>query len=125
MSNPAYIIQRESLMRDMLFKSLISEDKKRRILASSEIMDKQGVRSIIHRHFVCIAKEINDKELSKPKPYLYVLKEHNTKEQREKFFCRIKGSLYLVHKGRLFLIVFMHSLKISLAPSPQDSIKSH
>jgi len=110
-------------MRDLLFKNLTSDDKKRKILTSSEIMDKQGVRSIIHRHFVCMVKEIKDKQISKPQPYLYVLKEHNNREQREKFFCRIKGSIYAVHKGRLFLILFMHSLKISLTPVPQDSFK--
>lgn len=110
-------------MRDLLFRNLTSHNKKRRILASSEIMDKQGVRSIIHRHFVCIVKEIKDKELAKPEPYLYVLKERNSREQREKFFCRIKGSLYAVHKGRLFLILFMHSLKISLTPIPEGSYK--
>ena len=110
-------------MRDLLFKNLTSEDKKRKILTSSEITDKQGVRSIIHRHFVCIVKEIKDKQISKPQPYLYVLKERNNREQREKFFCRIKGSICAVHKDRLFLILFMHSLKISLAPVPQDSFK--
>ena len=110
-------------MRDLLFKNLTSDDRKRKILTSSEIMDKQGVRSIIHRHFICIVKEIKDKQVSKPKPCLYVLKERNSREQREKFFCRIKGSIYAVHKGRLFLILFMHSLKISLTPVPQDSFK--
>jgi hypothetical protein len=110
-------------MRDLLFKNLTSDDKKRKILTSSEIMDKQGVRSIIHRHFICIVKEIKDKQISKPQPYLYVLKERNSREQREKFFCRIKGSIYAVHKGRLFLILFMHSLKIILTPVLQDSFK--
>jgi len=103
-------------MRDLLLKNFTSEDKKRKILASSEIMDKQGVRSIIHRHFIYIVKEIKDGQVSKPKPYLYVCKEHNSREQKEKFFCRIKGSIYAIHKGRLFLILFMHSLKISLVP---------
>ena len=110
-------------MRDLLFKNLTSDDRKRKILTSSEIMDKQGVRSIIHRHFICIVKEIKDKQITKPLPYLYVLKEHNNREQKEKFFCRIKGSIYAINNGRLFLILFMHSLKISLTPVPQDSFK--
>ena len=110
-------------MRDLLFKNLTSSDKKRKIIASSEIMDKQGVRSIIHRHFVCIVKEIENNQLQKPLPYLYVLKEHNKKEQKEKFFCRIKGSVCAVSNGRLFLILFMHSLKINLVAIPQDLMK--
>ena len=109
-------------MRDLLFKNLTCGEKKRKILSSSEIMDKQGVRSIIHRHFVCMVKEIDDKEISKPQPYLYVLKERNNREQREKFFCRMKGSLCATHRGRLFLILFMHSLKITLMPVPQDIV---
>lgn len=112
----------EHKMRDLLFKNLTSTDKKRKILASSEVSDKEGVRSVIHRHFVWIIKEIRENELAKPKPYMYVLKEHNSTQQKEKFFCRIKGSICAVHEGRLFLLLFMHSLKISLTPTPQDSL---
>ncbi|HTY45642.1 MAG TPA: hypothetical protein VMD52_06615 [Patescibacteria group bacterium] len=107
-------------MRDLVFKNLTSSDHKRRIVASSEVADRQGVRSTIHRHFVCMVKEVKDANIPKPNPYLYVLKQRNTKEQTEKFFCRIKGSLYAVNKGKLFLIIFTHSLKICLKPVPQD-----
>ncbi len=110
-------------MRDLTFKNITSDDKKRKVLVSCEVIDNQGVRSIIHRHFVCIVKEVQDKQISKPLPYLYLLKEHNNREQKEKFFCRIKGSICAIHKGRLFLILFMHSLKISLMPVPQDLVK--
>ena len=113
----------EIKMRDLLFKNLTSVDKKRKIIACSEIADSQGVRTVIRRHFVCVIREVQDKQMQRPLPYLYVLKERNSREQREKFFCRIKGSIYAVHKGRLFLILFMHSLKISLTPVPQDSFK--
>lgn len=116
-------------MRDLLFKNLTSSDKRKKILASSEIVDKQGVRSIIHRHLVCIIKEIkppvnkdqiNDEQTKRPLPSLYVLKERNAKEQKEKFLCRIKGSMYVISNGRLFFVRFMHSLKINLISIPQD-----
>ncbi|OGX41121.1 MAG: hypothetical protein A2984_02125 [Omnitrophica WOR_2 bacterium RIFCSPLOWO2_01_FULL_41_12] len=110
-------------MRDLLFKNLTSQDRKRKIIASSEIVDRQGVRSIVRRHFICTVREIHHNQMQKPQPYLYVLKEHNTKEQQEKFFCRIKGSIYAVSNGRLFLIHFMHSLKISLKAISQDLIQ--
>ncbi len=45
-------------MRDLLFKNLTSDDRKRKILASSEIVEKEGVRSIIRRHFICIIRQI-------------------------------------------------------------------
>ena len=110
-------------MRDLLFKNLTSEDKKRRIIVTSEIVDKAGVRSIIRRHFVCMVKEIKDNQMQRPLPYLYVLREHNNKEQKEKFFCKMKGSIYAVNNDRLFLILFMHSLKINLIAISQDSME--
>ena len=102
-------------MRDLLFKNLISSDRKKRIIASHEIVDKQGVHSVIRRHFIYMLKEVKDEHhIEKPLPYLYVLKEHNTKEHKEKFFCKIKGSLCAINKGKLCLVIFMHSLKIDL-----------
>lgn len=109
-------------MRDLVYKNLISGDKKRKIVASSEVVDKQGVHSVIHRHFVCIIKELKDNNISAgPLPYVYILKKRDTKEQQEKFFCRIKGSMFAVNSGKLFLILFMHSLKIDLTAVKQDS----
>jgi len=106
-------------MRDLLFKNLTSADKKRKILISSEVMDQPGVRCIIRRHFICIVKEIKDTNKQRPLPYLYILKERNTREQKEKFFCRIKGSVYALSKGKLFLLLFMHSLKINFIAIPK------
>lgn len=108
-------------MRDLLFKNLTSDDRRRKIIASSEIVEKQGVRSIIRRHFICMVKEIEaGSRIEKPLPHVYILKEHNTREQKERFFCKIKGSLCAVNKGKLFLVIFMHSLKIDLLNIPQQ-----
>ncbi|RJP28662.1 MAG: hypothetical protein C4533_02390 [Candidatus Omnitrophota bacterium] len=101
-------------MRDLLYKNLTSNDRKRRIIASSEIVDKQGVHSVIRRHFICLLREVEGSPVDRPKPYLYVLKERNTNNRREKFFCKIKGSIYAVSGGKLYLILFMHTLCISL-----------
>ncbi len=108
-------------MRDLLFKNLTSDDRKRKILASSEIVEKEGVRSIIRRHFICIIRQIeNGRSIERPLPYIRVLKEHNTKEQRGRFFCKVKGSVCAINQGKLFLIVFMHTLKIDLVTIPQE-----
>lgn len=107
-------------MRDLLFKNLTSTDKRRKVLSSSEIVDNKGVHSLIRRHLICIVKEMKEKSQDKrPLPSLYVLKEHNDKEQKEKFFCRVKGSMYAVNNGKLYLILFMHTLKITLMSLPQ------
>ncbi|MCX7927953.1 MAG: hypothetical protein N2606_07485 [Candidatus Omnitrophica bacterium] len=110
-------------MRDLVFRNLTSPDHKRKILSSSEIFDKEGTRTIIRRHFIYIVKEVTDKQIEKQPPILAVLKERNTKEKIEKFFCRMKGSVYAVSNGRVYLITFMHTLKILLCAIPKEMMK--
>jgi len=110
-------------MRDLLYKNLTSGDKRRKVIACSEIADNQGIRSIIHRHFIYIVKEVSDANIEKPEQYMYVRKERNSREHIEKFFCRIKGSLFIVHSGKLYLVKFAHSLKIRLAAIGESSMK--
>jgi hypothetical protein len=107
-------------MRDLLYKNLTSQDKRRKVIACSEISDKQGVRSVIRRHSIYMVKEVSGTSFQKPEPYLYVLKVRDTKAQTEKFLCRIKGSVFVVHDGKLFLIIFQHSLKITLAAISEE-----
>jgi hypothetical protein len=106
-------------MRDLLFKNLTSGDRKRKIISSSEVFDREGVRSTIHRHFACKVQEVQADNIQKPLPYLYILKIRKEKEQTEQFYCRVKGSVYALNKGKLFLIFFMHSLKIKLQNAGQ------
>lgn len=113
-------------MTDMVYKNLVSGQKKRRIISSSETSEERGVRSTIHRHFVYVIKELDKaKTLDKPLPYLYILKTYNIKERKEKFFCRIKGSVYAQSNGKPLLILFMHSLKIIFVSSEQDLTKQY
>jgi len=102
-------------MRDLLFKNITSPNRHRKILASSEVLDQRGVHSEIRRHFIYLVKEVKTKAGQKPLPAVFILKERNTKENRERFFCKIKGSVYAVSGKRLFLIFFMHTLKITLS----------
>jgi hypothetical protein len=110
-------------MRDLLFKNLTSNDKQRKVLASSEIFDKSGVRTIVRRHFIYFVREVTDNKIEKQEPYLFIVKERNTKEKRERFYCRIKGSVYAVYNNRIYLVRFMHSLKINLIAIPEGSIQ--
>ncbi len=104
-------------MRDLLYKNLTFADRGRKIIASSEIMDKQGIHSVIRRHFTCIVKQIQDKNIEKPNPHVHILKEKSSKEKREHFFCKVKGSLIAENNDKLFLILFVHTLSISLSTS--------
>lgn len=111
-------------MRDVLFRNLTSLDRKRKILASSEIFDKSGVRTVVRKHFVYMVKELPlDLKFEKQPPYLFVLKVKNTKEKVEKFFCRIKGSVYAISQDKAYLINFTHSLKICLSAIPDGLMK--
>ena len=110
-------------MRDLLFKNSTSVDKKRRRIASSEIIYNQGVCSIIRRHFVYLVKEVKDNRMQNPLSYVHILKERNNREHREKFFVKIKGSMYAANNERLFLILFTHSLKIILTAVPEGSLE--
>ena len=103
-------------MRDLLYKNLTSEDKKRKIVACSEVFEEGGYRNIVRRHFVCFIKEVLNLPREETAPYLYVLKQRNTREQKERFFCRVKGSVYVTFKKRMYLVLFTHSLKIDLSP---------
>lgn len=112
-------------MRDLLFKNNTSYEKRRKVLASTEIFDQQGLRNVIHRHFICLVREIAQGSENMPKlqTYLCVLKEHNSKEQRERFVCRIKGGMYVVSEGKMCLITFMHSLHIQIRSIPHNAMK--
>jgi len=70
-----------------------------------------------------MVKQVESANVFKPEPYLFVLKERNTKLKREHFFCKIKGSILAVNKGRLFLILFVHTLSIELIAADSKLIK--
>jgi len=54
-------------MRDIVFKNISSPLKRRKILATTEVVDKEGIHSIVSRHFVYMAKEMaGDKLEDKP-----------------------------------------------------------
>lgn len=112
-------------MRDLLYKNLTSSDRRRKKIASLEVVEQQGVRNTIRRHFIYLVKEVKGAQAQRPLPSIHIIKERNTREQRESFSCRIKGSMYAVHKGKLYLILFVHSLKITLVAVPQGSCKEN
>jgi len=104
-------------MRDLLFKNLTSNDRRRKIIVSSEVSDKDGVHSVIRRHFSCQVRQITDPDIKTPSPYIFVLKKRDAKERLEHFFCKIKNSLLAVSGDKLYLISFIHTLNIALTAS--------
>jgi len=104
-------------MRNLLYKNLTFPGRGRKIITSSEVVDKDGVHSVVRRHFAYIIKSVQSTELIKPQPYLYILKERNTEQKREHFFCKVKGNILGVSGGNFFQISFVHTLSIELTVS--------
>ena len=102
-------------MRNLLYKNIVSQDGRRRIICSSEKTDKEGIHSVIKRHLIYTTKEIRSVPQDLEKPHVYIWKECNHKEMVEKFFCKIKRNLCVASDTRIFLITFVHTLKISLS----------
>ena len=86
------------------------------MVSSYETREKQGVRTTIRRHFVCKLIEIKNVPQQRPLPQVFVCRTCNHSKQQESFLCRMKASLYAKSNGKLFLILFGHSLKIDLKP---------
>ncbi len=102
-------------MRDIFYKNRTSADNRRKIIASSETSDARGVHSVVRRHFVYIVKEAEQgKRVEKAAPSIHILRERNTKEHRERYTCKVKGSIYVMKNQKLFLVIFLHSLSIEL-----------
>jgi len=112
-------------MRQIIFKNLTSPDKRKKVIVNEETFEKSGIRTHIIRHLICLIEEVSPQDkVSVPSPCLYVLKERNHQKQIERFIFRLKGSIYAVCGGNLYLISFLHSLKIHmnvLSTEPLDT----
>ena len=109
-------------MRNLVFKNLTSSNRRKKVLFSSVVLEKKGLKSVIQRRFVYIAKEVNNAGLAKPLSELHVVKEHNSLEQRERFFCKLKGSVRVSYNKKIYLVVYLHSLNITLTPATHPAL---
>lgn len=101
-------------MRNLLFKNITSRDRSQRVLSSSELIEQDGLRTNVSRHLVCRVLEVAKAGGFLPSPALYVLKKRDTEFNTEAFYCQIKGKMYLAAKDKLYLVSFIHSLRIQL-----------
>ena len=101
-------------MRDLIFKNLVSDDRKKRILQAQEIISNDGVRTEIYRGFVCLIKPAEETKDQTEQPQVYITKYHDTKLQTEKLLLKIKGGLYAINNGELYFLSFCHSLRVNI-----------
>ena len=101
-------------MRDLVFRNLTSPDRRKRVIVASETADSQGVHSVVRRHFIYLAKELKEDASFKMAPYLYALRERNTNDVRERFFCKIKGATKVAVNQKVFAVFFIHTIYVCL-----------
>lgn len=105
-------------MRDLVFKNLTSQDKKKRVLWASETIHEDGILTKIHKYLIYIIKEAENNETQNfNKPEIFVTKSRNSNEMTEKFQIKMKGRVLCVTNEKRFCVTFCHTLKIDLCPS--------
>lgn len=105
-------------MRELLFKNLTSLEKKRKVLSLSEVSNKDGFLTHVNRRFIYLVKEVSAMSNAVDEPHFFILKDHNSKLNQEKFNFKIKGHFYVSCNQKIYLVNYCHSLHIRL--SEQD-----
>ncbi len=112
-------------MRELVFKNLTSENRRRKDLYITETSDKSGVRTITRRHSVYVigdrSKAKNPKLLAQQKKeiptnaskrHVFIFKKRDTKQKKESFICDVVGKFYAVVKDDLYPVAFKHSFEL-------------
>ena len=111
-------------MRELVFKNLISEDRTKKDLYISEVVDKNGMRTVMTRHSIYKIgdhnKITNPEEITKwhsnqirnNKRQVFILKRRDTKLKKDIFACDVVGDLYVVVDDILYSIAFKHSFEV-------------
>ena len=103
-------------MKNLILKNATSLDGSRKVVSSSETVEKGGVRTIVSKRFIYKAIEIDHIPDSRPAPQVFISRICDNLRKQEKFFYRLKASLYAQTRGKMFLILFGHSLRIDSKP---------
>lgn len=104
-------------MHNIFFRNKTSHNKRRRILSTSELTEKEGIYSRVNRHLVCRIAEVKDTKEVLSRPILHVFKLQDKKQRTEIFYCKVKGCMYFALKDRLCIVTFINSLRIQLRSS--------
>ncbi|NQT75310.1 MAG: hypothetical protein HQ566_02185 [Candidatus Omnitrophica bacterium] len=112
-------------MRELVFKNLTSENKKRKDLYITETIDRNGVKTVTRRHSIYIVgghskvKGANGAVQHKKaipgndaKRHVFIFKKRDTKQKKDSFVCDVVGKFYAVVKDELYSVAFKHSFEI-------------
>jgi len=110
-------VLKEIKMRDLVLRNLTSLDKKRKVISSSEINTSNGICTKIRRNFICSLKSIREpQENITTAPKISIYKNHDTLLHTSKFLYKIKGNIYVVNQEQIYIVSYIHSFKLELAP---------
>lgn len=101
-------------MRDLIFRNLTSQDKRKKVLQAQEIINDKGVLTKIYRGFVCFLKPAYEVKNAIEHPEIHIVKSVDDSQHRETLLLKVKGGLYAVNKGELYFLSFCHSLRINI-----------
>ena len=112
-------------MRELLFKNITSENKKRKDLYVSETINRNGVTTTTQRHSTYIlgacnkfksleklAEWKNTVDLNAEKRHVFIIKKRDTKLNKYMFICDVVSRFYAVSGFDIYSISFKHSFEI-------------
>ncbi|MDO8603458.1 MAG: hypothetical protein Q7O04_06405 [Candidatus Omnitrophota bacterium] len=112
-------------MRELLFKNITSENKKRKDLYVSETFDRDGVTTTTQRHSIYIVGACNKfktlGELAEwkkvagqkaNKRHVFIIKRRDNKLHKDTFICDVVGRFYAVTGFDIYSVAFKHSFEI-------------
>lgn len=112
-------------MRELLFKNITSDNKKRKDLYVSETVEKNGITTTTQRHSTYIIGACNKfntlEELGEwkkaigpgaNKRHVFIIKKRDTKLNKDIFICDLVGRFYAVTGCDIYSIAFKHSFEI-------------
>lgn len=108
-------------MRDLLFKNLTSQEKHKRRLSMTETVNQNGILARTNRHAVYSLDEVASADQKIESPILNVIRFHDSKTKTDKIFCKMKGKIYAFFNEKVYLVSFVHTLRIELIDSKLDS----
>jgi len=115
-------------MRELLFKNITSENKKRKDLFVSETFDQNGVTTTTQRRSTYIIGACNKfKNLEEllawkksvgpnaGRRHVFIIKKRDTVLNKDAFICDIIGKFYAVFQCDIYSVAFKHSFEVDFS----------
>lgn len=107
-----------AMKREILFKNLSTNDRKRRVFSSCVVDENPNFVTTTERKYVYLIRKVLNKGKSLA-PQVHIKNERDSVSQEHKFNCLIKGGFYAANSQDLFHIRYAHSLEIVIKSQPQ------